>query len=98
MHLLGGPLEESTASAPKQGIASKDHPRGRRVVGHGTQGMPGYVQTAQGRPGDLDLLPVLNRSGLMRDPFLLLVVGYPAGDATVPDIGRKALADIASFR
>lgn len=30
-------------------------------------------------------------------PFLLLVAGYPAPDATVPDIGRKPLADIASF-
>jgi nitroreductase len=30
-------------------------------------------------------------------PFLLLVVGYPAGDATVPDIGRKPLEEIAVF-
>ena len=30
-------------------------------------------------------------------PFLLLVVGYPADDARVPDIGRKALADFTSF-
>ena len=30
-------------------------------------------------------------------PFLLLVVGYPAADATVPDIERKALAEFASF-
>ncbi len=30
-------------------------------------------------------------------PFLLLVVGYPADDAQVPDISRKALAKIASF-
>jgi iodotyrosine deiodinase len=30
-------------------------------------------------------------------PFLLLVAGLPAADATVPDIGRKALADIATF-
>ncbi len=30
-------------------------------------------------------------------PFLLLVVGYPAGDASVPDIGRKSLAEIATF-
>ena len=30
-------------------------------------------------------------------PFLLLVVGYPASDATVPDIQRKALDDYASF-
>lgn len=31
-------------------------------------------------------------------PFLLLVVGYPADDACVPDISRKPLAEIASFR
>jgi iodotyrosine deiodinase len=30
-------------------------------------------------------------------PFLLLVVGYPADDAEVPDIGRKALDEFASF-
>ncbi len=30
--------------------------------------------------------------------FLLLVVGYPAVDAVVPDIHRKPLADIASFK
>jgi nitroreductase len=30
-------------------------------------------------------------------PFLILVVGYPAEDARVPDIGKKALEDIADF-
>lgn len=30
-------------------------------------------------------------------PFLLLVVGYPADDAEVPDIDRKSLADFTSF-
>ena len=30
-------------------------------------------------------------------PFLLLVVGHPAEDAVVPDIGKKALPEIASF-
>lgn len=30
-------------------------------------------------------------------PFLLLVVGYPAADAIVPDIERKALEEIALF-
>jgi iodotyrosine deiodinase len=30
-------------------------------------------------------------------PFLLLVVGYPADDAEVPDISRKSLAEFASF-
>ncbi len=30
-------------------------------------------------------------------PFLLLVTGYPAADARVPDISRKALEEIATF-
>ena len=30
-------------------------------------------------------------------PFLLLVVGYPADDARVPDIGRKELKDFVTF-
>ncbi|HUF67855.1 MAG TPA: nitroreductase family protein [Longimicrobiales bacterium] len=30
-------------------------------------------------------------------PFLLLVVGYPAVDATVPDIAKKPIAEIATF-
>jgi iodotyrosine deiodinase len=31
-------------------------------------------------------------------PFLLLVVGHPANDAQVPDIQRKPLTEISSFR
>lgn len=31
-------------------------------------------------------------------PFLLLVVGFPAADAQVPDIDKKSLQEIASFR
>jgi hypothetical protein len=30
-------------------------------------------------------------------PFLLLVVGYPAAGATVPDLRRKNLAETATF-
>ncbi len=30
-------------------------------------------------------------------PFLLLVVGFPAEDATVPDISRKSLSEISTF-
>jgi hypothetical protein len=30
-------------------------------------------------------------------PFLLLVVGYPAEGATVPNISKKSLGEIASF-
>jgi hypothetical protein len=31
-------------------------------------------------------------------PFLLLVVGYPAADARVPDIAKKPLSRIRSRR
>jgi iodotyrosine deiodinase len=30
-------------------------------------------------------------------PFLILVVGYPADDATVPDISKKPLEEVATF-
>ena len=30
-------------------------------------------------------------------PFLLLVVGYPADDATVPQLKKKSLKEIATF-
>ena len=31
-------------------------------------------------------------------PFLLLTIGYPAEDAQVPNIQRKQLSEIATFR
>lgn len=31
-------------------------------------------------------------------PYLLLVVGYPAEDAQVPEIGRKPLEEVATFK
>jgi nitroreductase len=40
---------------------------------------------------------ILKRPADLERPFLLLVVGYPAEGAMVPDIRRKPLADIASF-
>jgi len=45
----------------------------------------GFLTEILGRPKDLER------------PFLLLVVGYPAPDARVPDITRKQLAEIATF-
>ena len=45
----------------------------------------GFLTDILGRPKDLER------------PFLLLVVGYPASDARVPDITRKQLAEIATF-
>jgi hypothetical protein len=31
-------------------------------------------------------------------PYLLLVTGYPAPDAAVPDISKRALDEIVTFR
>jgi iodotyrosine deiodinase len=45
----------------------------------------GFLTQILGRPKDIER------------PYLLLVVGYPAADASVPDIERKPLAEIASF-
>lgn len=42
------------------------------------------------------LIDILDRPRNER-PFLLVVAGHPAPQATVPDIGRKELAEIATF-
>lgn len=46
----------------------------------------GFLNELLGRPKDLER------------PYMLVVVGYPADGATVPDIRRKPLDQIASFR
>ncbi len=40
---------------------------------------------------------ILERPKSAERPFLLLVAGYPAGNATVPDIGRKPLDEVVSY-
>jgi iodotyrosine deiodinase len=45
----------------------------------------GFLTEILGRPKDIER------------PYLLLVVGYPAADACVPDISRKPLGEIATF-
>lgn len=40
---------------------------------------------------------ILGRPKDLERPFLLLVTGYPAPDAHVPDIARKPLADYTTF-
>lgn len=45
----------------------------------------GFLTDILGRPRDIER------------PFMLLVVGYPAPDASVPDIVRKPLGEIATF-
>jgi iodotyrosine deiodinase len=40
---------------------------------------------------------ILGRPKELERPFLLLVTGYPAPDALVPDIARRPLAEISTF-
>ncbi len=40
---------------------------------------------------------ILKRPKSVERPFLLLVAGYPAENATVPDIGRKPLGEVVSY-
>ncbi len=41
---------------------------------------------------------LLDRPKDLERAYMLVVVGYPADGATVPDIRRKPLAEIATFR
>jgi iodotyrosine deiodinase len=49
-------------------------------------------------PSPMAFLGTLLERPVNERPFLLLVVGYPAADAAVPDIARKPLEEIATFR
>lgn len=66
----------------------------------------GFLIAALHRAGLATLTHTPSPMGFLRDilqrpkherPFLLLVVGYPADDAQVPDITKKSLDDIATF-
>jgi nitroreductase len=48
-------------------------------------------------PSPMDFLSALLGRPSNERPFLLLVAGYPAADATVPNLQRKPLEEIASF-
>lgn len=48
-------------------------------------------------PSPMDFLNEILGRGRNERPFLLLVVGYPAEEARVPDIGKKPLGEIATF-
>ena len=48
-------------------------------------------------PSPMGFLNGLLRRPENERPFLILVVGYPAPDATVPELQRKSLEEIATF-
>jgi len=49
-------------------------------------------------PSPMGFLNALLDRPVVERPFLLLVVGYPAADAQVPDITRKPLNEIVSWK
>jgi nitroreductase len=49
-------------------------------------------------PSPMGFLNAILERPANEKPFLLLVVGHPAADAQVPDIAKKPLSEIASFR
>lgn len=48
-------------------------------------------------PSPMSFLNTILKRPVNEKPFLLLVVGYPASGAVVPDIGKKPLVEIATF-
>jgi nitroreductase len=48
-------------------------------------------------PSPMEFLNEILERPANERPFLLLVTGYPAADAAVPDIARKLLEEIATF-
>jgi iodotyrosine deiodinase len=75
--------DESVGLATGLLVAAMHH-AGLAMLTHTPSPMK-FLNDILGRPKDLER------------PFLLLVAGYPAPDARVPDILRKPLADYATF-
>lgn len=86
-------------------------PDGRKVKHYYTQESVGIATgiliTAVHHAGLVSLTHTPSPMGFLNEilgrparerPFLILVVGYPAAGALVPDITKKALADIATFK
>lgn len=85
-------------------------PDGRRVKNYYVQESVGIATglliTAVHNAGLVSLTHTPSPMGFLNEilgrpanekPFLILVVGYPAEDAVVPDIGKKSLKEIATF-
>jgi iodotyrosine deiodinase len=82
-HLQNYYVTESVGIATGMLIAALHH-AGLATLTH-TPSPMGFLNELLGRPKN-------------ERPFLLLVVGYPTADARVPDLERKPLNDIATFR
>jgi nitroreductase len=82
-HLKHYYVQESVGIATGMLITTLHH-AGLATLTH-TPSPMGFLREVLGRPEN-------------ERPFLLLVVGYPAPDAVVPDIAKRSLAEIATFR
>lgn len=82
-HLKHYYVQESVGIATGMLITTLHH-AGLATLAH-TPSPMGFLREVLGRPEN-------------ERPFLLLVVGYPAPDAVVPDIAKRSLAEIATFR
>jgi len=82
-HLQNYYVTESVGIATGLLIAALHH-AGLATLTH-TPSPMGFLNELLGRPKN-------------ERPFLLLVVGYPTADAKVPDLERKPLNDIVTFR
>jgi nitroreductase len=90
----------------RYGVAADGRRLKRYYVDESVGLATGLLITALHHAGLVTLTHTPSPMGFLRDilgrprnerPFLLLVVGYPAPDAQVPDIGRKPLEEIATF-
>ncbi len=90
----------------RYGVAPDGSKQKRYYVDESVGLATGILITALHQAGLATLTHTPSPMGFLREilgrpenerPFLLLVAGYPAPDAEVPDIGRKSLEEIVTF-
>jgi iodotyrosine deiodinase len=86
-------LADGTRSPTYYAIESVGIATGMLVTAMHTCGLAALTHT----PSPMGFLNRILRRPTHEKPFVLLVVGHPAEDAQVPDIGRKTLDEITTF-
>jgi iodotyrosine deiodinase len=88
-----GTLEDGTKVKHYYPVESTGIATGILITALHTAGLACLTHT----PSPMKFLNELLGRPISERPFLLLVAGYPAKDAEIPDIHRKPLTDFASF-
>ena len=88
-----GMLEDGTKVKHYYPVESTGIATGILITALHTAGLACLTHT----PSPMKFLNELLGRPISERPFLLLVVGYPAKNAQIPDIHRKPLSDFASF-